>query len=277
MRMGIRDWRSVIGYRLSVIGARACMFGGAASTQTPLPITDTRNPIPEREAGRVGRAEVVSKVRCVSLRSAARRTRPVSAVCPGLATRSLWLTSAQSTQGPWLLMATSRFSASGFSDESRTLRFHAPQAMQTSFASPYEPGKRRTLSQGPSRHPTSADFLNDGLAGEALRRVALRQAQRDAVGAFPSPLFHRSDACRAGRCAHISKLRSSSKSSRVRARALYAESPPGRIDFLSRVCFQRVTRKRAWIEGAAILVFARLGAFLHGLSTFTNTAGLNAM
>ena len=32
-------------------------------------------------------------------------------------------------------MATSRFSASVFSDEDWTLRFHAPQAVRSSFAS----------------------------------------------------------------------------------------------------------------------------------------------
>jgi hypothetical protein len=62
-------------------------------------------------------------------------TRPVSAVCPGLATRSCWLTCLVSTQGPWLLMATSRFSASAATDCCRASRFHAPRAMHAPFAS----------------------------------------------------------------------------------------------------------------------------------------------
>jgi len=131
-------------------------------------------------------------------------------------------------QGPWLLMATSRFSASESSEKLWTLRFHAPQAMQTSFASPYGPGKRRPSLKGPLDIPRPRTSSTMGITSVSLWTGApscfFTTATQRISQRSQRSFFHRSDVCRAGRCAHISKLRSSSKSSRVRARALYASS-----------------------------------------------------
>jgi hypothetical protein len=85
-------------------------------------------------------------------------------------------------------MTTSRFSASGFTDESWASRFHAPRAMQAPFASPPE----RTFMEASLSFVLSQRWMN-----------------------------HRSDACRAGRCSDLPKVRCTSKYSLVRARTFY--------------------------------------------------------
>jgi|GEM_PF-5026497 len=64
--------------------------------------------------------------------------------------------------------------------------------------------------------------------------------------------FHRSDACRAGRCLHIPKLRSSSKPSRMETRRSVTRLEEGRIDFFWRKRFQAFALKTAGIEGCSI-------------------------
>jgi hypothetical protein len=110
----------------------------------------------EREAGRVRARQGSFRFLlrpAGALENVRVRTRPVSRpFVPDWRPRSCWLASMATMQGPWLLLATSRFSASACSEACWTLRFHAPQAMRASFAFAQRTWQASYPLCGPVRH-----------------------------------------------------------------------------------------------------------------------------
>jgi len=163
-------------------------------------------PIPEHRDGRRGAWKAPTGLVFPAPRSHAlqdlRVTRaPYSAVIPGLASQEfLAHLHGYRTQGPWLLMTTSRFNASESSEVTLDPSVSCPEgnAGAVRFAARNEPL--------PSiRFPRTSSMMELELIVRTFFSV-----------------FHRSDACRAGRRPDIPKVRCTSKSSRARASALYA-------------------------------------------------------
>ncbi len=140
-------------------------------------------------------------------------------------------------------MTTSRFSASGFSDEPWTLRFHSPQAMQAPFASPDEPRMRCTPHRGPVDIPrprTFSTMASDEIASALRPRSPPIQSKRR-LPRQPMP-------------AH-SKVSDVFEISRVRTEALYAHE--------NAVGLARLNSPIALTEALGSAAFSRRGAHIY--------------
>ena len=197
-------------------------------------IPSPENRVPRWEAGRVGRAGVVPSVRCASLRNAARRTRPVFGRYSRTGLGLALLTTMETTRG-------------------------ALGPSSPVFTGSARMGRRRPMDPAVScpagRMPSPfASLFGEGTSAE---HPTPRTSSTMTLSEFP--LHHRSDDSRAGRCSDLPKVRSTSKSSRVRAEPLYVSS--GAVGLiLFEALFALGFCSETWgIEWASILVSVTLG------------------